>query len=100
MHKHFLKAFLRYNWPAILWMALCAAQVWEHTQLPAFDDKDMKLLFALNQLHGLLYGVRWSCAGVLGVLYMFFTYPRVAATALDDIISEENDNQNRTAELQ
>lgn len=88
MNKHFLKAFIRYNWPAILWAVLCAVKVWEHTQVPAFDDKGMPLLFALNQLRDLLYGVRWGYAGLLGVIYMFFTYHKVTTAAIEKFISE------------
>lgn len=95
MNKHFLKAFILYNWPAILWLLLCATMVWEHTQIPDFDDKTMPLLPTLNRLRDMFYGVRWGYAGLLGVIYMFFTYTKVAAKTIDDILREEDANKNR-----
>lgn len=86
MNKHFLKAFLKYNWSAILWLALCSIKVWEHTQVPAFDNKEMTAMFALDRLRDMLYGVRWGYAGVLGVIYMFFTYHKVTQSTIESIL--------------
>lgn len=95
MSKHFFEAFILYNWPAVLWLMLCAIKVWDYTQIPDFDDKTMPLLPTLNRLRDMLYGVRWGYAGLLGVIYMFFTYTKVAAKTIDDILREEDANKNR-----
>lgn len=88
MNKHFFEAFILYNWPAVLWLMLCAIKVWDYTIIPTFDDEAMPVKFALDRLRDMLYGVRWGYAGLFGVIYMFFTYHRVTQSAIENIVSE------------
>ena len=88
MSNHFFKVFLKYNWPAILWLLLCAIKVWDYTIIPTFDDEAMPVKFALDRLRDMLYGVRWGYAGLLGMIYMFFTYHKVTTAAIEKFISE------------